>query len=271
MKNSIKHVLRLGIAGALSLLLILQSDLSSASSNNYPPIRIGLRYGYYGGYYRPVFPSYYGWGYPRIGFSIGVLPFGYIPFYYGGVPYYAYDGVYYRPYNNGYQVVVPPVGAEVPQVPSHARPITINGMQYYTLNGVYYKPETKADGTIAFVIAGKDGTLNTSITGPVEPPAQTPPPANNSAPAPAAPPVNYSPVPLAPPVTEPVPTTQQPLAPVAADAKVGDTVLQLPDGCKSVNVAGKTYFLSPGDVYYEQVVNGQSISYRVQGVPTSKQ
>jgi hypothetical protein len=246
MKSIFKNALTLGAGAALLLVTSLNNTVSASTSG--PPIRIGLRFGYYGGYYRPVFPAYYGWGYPHIGFTIGVLPLGYVPFYFGSSLYYYHDGVYYRPYNNGYQVAMPPVGAEVPALPAHARAIMIDGMQYYTQSGVYYKPETKADGTQAYIVAGKDGVLNTRIAALIQPTEPTPAP------------------------QQPAPTVGPPTAmpPVVAGApKVGDKVNQLPDGCKSINIAGKTYFVSPDQVYYEQTVEGKNIVYKVQGTPST--
>lgn len=259
MKHQLKKIFTLGaLSGAV--VMVTQSNSFAGAAQNVaynagPPVRISLHYGYHG-YYRPFLPSYYGWGYPRIGFSIGFLPLGYTPFYFGTTLYYYYDGVYYRPYNNGYQVAVPPVGAEVPQLPPHVRSIMIDGQQYYTMNGVYYKPEPKPDGTTAFIIAGKDGVLNTTM--PSLPPASGNVPAPNTEPAPApnAPVSNVAPPSAMPPVVYNTP-------------KVGDVVNNLPDGCKSVNVAGKTYFLSPDEVYYEQVIDGKNIVYRVQGVPSA--
>ena len=116
---------------------------------------------YGGGFYhnyRGYYNSYY---YPRIGVSIGVLPFGYYPFSWGGVPYYYSNGYYYQQYNNQYTVVEPPVGAEINQLPSDAEEITIDGQQYYESNGVYYQPITKDNGRLAYRVAGKDGELNT--------------------------------------------------------------------------------------------------------------
>ena len=39
--------------------------------------------------------------------------------------------------------------------------ITINGETYYEYKGVYYSAVEKADGSVAYIIAGKDGVLNT--------------------------------------------------------------------------------------------------------------
>lgn len=126
-----------------------------------PPVGYG---GYWGnrnynyhnhGYYN----SYY---YPRLGFTCSVLPYGYYNFYWGDYQYFYSDGLYYQYENDQYTVVEPPIGAEVASLPEKAESIVINGQQYYELNGVYYQPVTKDDGTLVYMIAGKDGELNTS-------------------------------------------------------------------------------------------------------------
>ncbi|HEY9001988.1 MAG TPA: DUF6515 family protein [Mucilaginibacter sp.] len=108
-------------------------------------------HGYYGTYYAP-----------RLGFSIGFLPYGYYPFYYDDAEFFYSGGLFYQYDNNEYTVVEPPVGAEVTSLPSNAQSIMINGEQYYEANGVYYQPITKDDGSTSYQIAGKDGELNTN-------------------------------------------------------------------------------------------------------------
>jgi len=123
--------------------------------------------GYHAGAFYRNGLGYY--GYPHLGFYIGVLPFGYYPFYWGSSLYYYYGGVFYSPYDNGgYQVTEPPVGAGVPDLPKDAQPIKIDGVQYYELDGVYYKETTDDQGKKVYVVAGKDGVLNTndSVTDP---------------------------------------------------------------------------------------------------------
>jgi hypothetical protein len=109
------------------------------------------------GYYK----TYY---LPRLGFSLGVLPYGYYPFYFGDYQYFYSDGLFYQYDNSQYTVVEPPIGAQVTALPDKAQSIVINGQQYYELNGVYYLPVTKDDGTVVYEIAGKDGELNTGST-----------------------------------------------------------------------------------------------------------
>lgn len=123
--------------------------------------------GFHGGaFYRGGFGYY---GYPHLGFYLGILPFGYYPFYWGADLCYYYGGVFYGPYDNGgYQVIAPPIGAGVPELPNTAQPIKIDGVQYYEQDGVYYRLGTDDKGKKIYIVAGKDGVLNTdpSVTDP---------------------------------------------------------------------------------------------------------
>lgn len=189
---------------------------------NRPGYRPGYRPG--GGYNRPGYgyrSSYGYYGYhnyyrPFIGFRLNVLPYGYYPFYFGPDQYYYSGGLFYRQYESNYQVVVPPVGAEVPTLPSDANLVTIDGVDYYEYKGVYYTQSENADGKTVYVVAGKDGVLNTT-DGPVD--------------------------------------THQ----------IGDIITQLPEGCREVTIKNEKYFVSPDDVYYEEVTGGNVVSYRVIG------
>ena len=128
--------------------------------------------GYWGthGYYHYNKGHYKTYYTPRLGFTCTVLPYGYYPFFWGDYQYYYSDGLYYEHENDEYTVVEPPIGAEIASLPENAQSIVINGQQYYELNGVYYQPYTKDDGTIVYVIAGKDGELNTNSTVQTDPP-----------------------------------------------------------------------------------------------------
>lgn len=116
-----------------------------------------FNHGYYGTYYAP-----------RLGFSIGFLPYGCYPFYFDDYQYYYSGGLFYQYENNEYTVVEPPVGAEVNSLPSNAQSIVINGQQYYEANGVYYEAVTKDDGSVTYQVAGKDGELNTNTNSDVQ-------------------------------------------------------------------------------------------------------
>lgn len=165
----------------------------------------GFRRPYYG--YRSFYRPY-------LGFSLSVLPYGYYPFYYGADQFYYSGGLFYRQYDNQYKVVVPPIGAEVPSLPEDAREVVINGQTYYEFKGVYYSESQNADGKTVYIVAGKDGVLNTDNNG------------------------------------ENIP---QP----------GDVVSVLPEGSREVVLKGQKYYVSPNDVYYEEVEDGNTVSYRV--------
>jgi len=142
-------------------------DHGVSGSRSISGFRSGAGYragiGHHGGaFYRPGFGYY---GYPHLGFYLGILPFGYYPFYWGPDLYYYYGGVFYSPYDGGgYQVITPPVGAGVPTLPANAQPIKIDGVQYYEVDGVYYKETVDDKGKKLYVVAGKDGVLNTDAS-----------------------------------------------------------------------------------------------------------
>lgn len=191
-----------------------------------PRVRVGIGLG--GAYYRP---------YGGLGVRIGVLPYGYYPFYWGPNQYYYYGGTFYAPYaDGGYQVVAPPVGAEVPSLPEGAKEIAINGDQYYEFNGVYYKQVVNADGKTVYVVAGKDGVLNTD---------------KNSADD----------------VYQGAPDQQQDAAPARQMPQVGDLTDQLPEGARKISLNGKKYYVTPDNIYLEEAKTDHGTGYRVVSVP----
>lgn len=183
-------------------------------------IGLGFHRGFYGGNY---------WGYPHIGVRLGVLPYGYYPFYFGSDLYYYYGGVFYRPFDGGgYEVTVPPVGAVVPGMPRGARSIVIDGKQYYEFSGVYYQQSIDDKGKTIYIIAGKDGVLNTNGDGTDGQDADSAPPA----------------------------------------PQVGDIVNQLPDNCRKVTLNRKKYYVSPDGIYYEEYTDKKNFKgYRIASIP----
>jgi hypothetical protein len=168
MKRVFKYTLGVFLSGLLSLLFVnADAQRGAFHSGGGGAVRIGgggfggggVRVGV-GGYGR--FGGGFGfYGYPRLGFYLGGLPFGYYPFYYGDNPYYYANGIFYTPYNGGYQVTTPPVGAAIPSLPRGAKSIMIDNQQYWEFNGVYYKAVVNDQGQKVYVVAGKDGVLNT--------------------------------------------------------------------------------------------------------------
>jgi hypothetical protein len=176
----------------------------------------GLFYGYYSGYYQPLFPPF--------GISIGILPFGYSSLFIGGYPYYYYNGIYYRPNgNNSYQVVDAPMGATVSSLPGVAKSVIINGETLYELNGTYYKSGQDSHGNNAFTVVGKNGVINNTQS-------------------------------QAPDTT-----------PSLSSLNIGDTVGQLPDGSKLININGEQLYETPDDVYLKGESNDGVVQFKVVG------
>lgn len=207
--------------------------------------------GYYGGraYFRPWRGGYYYHGgfygryyAPRLGFSIGVLPYGYIPFWWGSDQYFYSGGYFYNYDNDQYTVVEPPLGAEIAQLPSGAQSIVIDGQQYYELNGVYYLPVTKDDGSLVYQIAGKDGQLSTGAADPY-----------------ATDDSGYYP--------DQGQGQQQMQQDQGNILQPGEVVQALPPNCRKVKIDGEKYYVDPAGIYYheERDQNGQKV-YRVTDV-----
>ena len=167
MKRLFKYALVFALAGFLSVTLVSTANAQRGFRSGGVHVGvgfgggIGFRSGIGLGFRTGVYSGGY-YGYPGVGFRLGYLPHGYYPFYWGPDLYYYYGGVFYRPYDGGgYEVAVPPVGAEVPGLPRGASSIVINGQQYYEFNGVYYQAIVNDKGKTVYVIAGKNGVLNT--------------------------------------------------------------------------------------------------------------
>ncbi|MNK02939.1 hypothetical protein D3C87_207700 [compost metagenome] len=198
---------------------------------NYRPNRPSYRPDYH--YYRPGFSyhrPYYGFhSYyrPFLGISLSVLPFGYYPFYFGPNQFYYAGGFFYQQADNGYKVVVPPVGAQVPSIPSEAKAISINGQNYYEYKGVYYSTSVDANGKTVYVVAGKDGILETGGN------------SDNNA---------------------------GPLDDVGPLPQIGDIVNELPADTRDVVIKGVLYYVSDQGVYYEKIVEGEKVTYKVIGI-----
>jgi len=199
-----------------------------------------------GGYFynRGFYGSLY---YPRLGFRVGFLPYGYYPFWWGDYEFYYSNGFYYNYDNGQYAVVEPPVGAAINTLPSGAQPITINGQQYYELNGVYYLPITRDDGSIGYQIAGKDGQLDTTNGN-----VQNQAPMQNQG-------QQYDQGSVAPP------------AGTHSNPRIGDLINQLPQDSRKVRINGETLYVTPDDVYLKQSTdNSGNKAYTVVGVPSGE-
>lgn len=182
MKRLITHTYGFLAAGIFSLILISSASAQRPSrgtrsappsshsgrivapGRSYGPVTryYGRPYGYFPRVYGRVYSPYYHYYSPWLGIRLRALPWGYISFNFGPDLFYYYNGIFYRHFEDHYEVVTPPVGAEVPSLPAGASEIRIDGQLYYEKNGVYYQEVTKEDNKRAYVVAGKDGELNTA-------------------------------------------------------------------------------------------------------------
>ncbi len=230
----------------------------------YASLGLARPYGYYGGgyygynrsYYRSSFPFFH-FG-PAFGFRLNVLPFGYYPFYIGANPYYYYQGVYYQPYyGGGYQVIAPPLGATVYQLPATAKVTVIDGQKYYTVGGTFYQEEINQNNQLSYRVVGIDGVINTA--GNQQPPQNFD---NGNSPAPYSNGDmnngmnngnNY-------PNNNTLPAPQNNAIP-----QIGARFDNLPQGSRQVVINKQKYYLSPAGVYYQEVVDGNTVRYEVTG------
>lgn len=243
-------------AGVISLVVLCAAHPSEAQRGrhyySYYPVRgqrfyslpgayFSLNFGgnpyYYSGgfFYRP-YGGYFQLTFPPFGITVGTLPRGYWPLSYGGYPYYYYNGIFYRPNNDQYEVVHAPVGAEVPSIPRDAQATVIDGQKYYEYNGTYYRDVVKPNGEIWYRVEGKHGVLNTDKN--------------------TAPPAQPNPAPVHQGSQQPVNDSRP---------SIGEVFDELPAGYKTVMINSKKYFVSTDNVYYEEVMDGKQLRYKVAG------
>ena len=194
----------------------------------------GLFYGYYGGYYQPIFPPF--------GIHIGVLPYGYSSFYFGGYPYYYYNGIYYRQYDDYYEVVDAPMGATVYNLPEGAKSVILNGEKLYELNGTYYKEDRDSKGQTIYTVVGKNGEVNNTDEGELNNTDNNN--LNNNGNTNSDNDLNTSP---------------------SSSLQIGDIVTQLPEGSKVVTINGEKMYVSPDDTYLKEETDGDIVQYKVVG------
>lgn len=216
-----------------------------------------------GRYYRPR-PGNYHTPYRGMRVSVNYFSGPRVVYPYRGINYYYSSGYYYRPYGSYFQLVAPPIGISIGILPRGYRSIYVGGAPYYYYGGAYYRPGKKAntydvvapplgasvpelpeDAKVVVINGQKyyelDGTYYKEEI------------RDNSE-------IWYT---VAGKNGE-LDTDQNAAAPPAGP-QVGDTVDTLPENCRTVVVNGQKYFVSPDDIYYEEMVGQNTISYKVVG------
>lgn len=184
---------------------------------------------------------------------------------FGGIGYRYQRGYFYRPYGSYFRVVMPPIGIRVVTLPVGYRTYHMGPDPYYYYGGTYYrsynngyevvKPPLGAvldelpPGAKVAVIDGKkyyelDGTYyEETITADSE--------------------LQYTVV-----GTDGVLNTgaaNDDTEPVDAGPVVGDRYEVLPADSKAVVINGEKLYLSPGGLYYKEVIDGNKVYYEVVG------
>jgi len=125
---------------------------------------------------------HHGHYYPAIGYTLTVLPPGYVSLTFSNRRFFFQGGVWYQPAGRQFVVVRPPVGIVVPALPPAYTVVQVGGIPYYYANEVYY---TGAPG--GYVVVSPPAGGEVIVAAPPPPSAApVPPPAPVPAPAPQA-------------------------------------------------------------------------------------
>lgn len=235
----------------LAVATLLMQDVSAQRGRVYHPRRGGYGYGY--APYRGM----------RVNFNYFSGPRAIYP--YHGINYSYYGGYYYRPYGSYFQLVAPPIGISIGVLPRGYRSIYVGSVPYYYYGGTYYRPgknpntydvvdaplgasvpELPQDAKVVVINGQKyyemDGTYYKEDI------------RDNSE-------IWYTVVGKDGKLN----TEEATEAPEDNGPQVGDVVDKLPADCRTVVVNGQKYYVSPDDIYYEEVIGKNTISYKIVG------
>ena len=179
MKNMPDNIAAKGILGAICGAWLLLATPTFAQEHfhrePYPAYRGEHRF--YPGRHE------HGHYYPPLGYSVNILPPGYLELNYSRRNLFFHGGVWYTPSPGGFVVVRPPVGVVIPMLPPGYSSVMVAGVPYYYANDTYY---VTAPGGYA-VASPPPPDSYIEMPGTAAPPAPPPPtpPAAVPAPTPA--------------------------------------------------------------------------------------
>jgi len=176
---------------------------------------------------------------------------------YGGVPYHYDNGCFYRPMDNYLEVVAPPIGIHVRLLPPGYRRIYVGTSVVFYFNGVFYRPGNRedyevvpppigaevpelADGAKVLVLNEQklyelDGTYYKEEIRDVQ--------------------TWYRVI-----GKDGVVNTED-----TYSLQIGDTLPDLPEGCRPIVINNQKYYVSPDHVYYQEVIEDNKLLYTVVG------
>jgi hypothetical protein len=195
MNKTISGSLRLAVAAAAAIGALTAPGLVLAQEHHEGPH-------HFEPYRTPhmVFDNRYQHGhyYPAIGYSVNVLPPGYLTVGFGPRHLYFHGGVWWEPRGPGFVVIRPPFGVVIPVLPPAYSTVWYGGVPYYYADDVYY---TQGSGGYV-VTAPPPGDAYSDASAP-----QAPMPMSGPGPGPGPAPQQYMPPPPASSAPAPAPNT----------------------------------------------------------------
>jgi hypothetical protein len=191
------------------------------------------------------------YNYPPLPRTAVVIPFGSYNYRYA-------NGYFYRPFGASIRVVAPPIGIYINILPRGYRTIYYPGGLCYYYNGIYYRdynnryevieapigarvPQLLPDAKTVVVNNEKLYEMNgTYYKEEIN--------SNGD--------INYKVVGKNGEVTR---------EKDVASTQLGDKIERLPDGSKAIVINGKKLYVSPTNDYYEEVVEGNNLEYKMVG------
>ncbi len=119
--------------------------------------------------------------YPAPGYSVSVLPPGFLDISFNRGHLFFSAGVWFRPQGRGYIVVAPPPGAYLPLLPPDYTTVWVGNAPYYYANGVYYSAAPSG----GYVVAAPPPDSQVVMQPPPPPAIMAPPPPPGAMPPPS--------------------------------------------------------------------------------------
>lgn len=168
------------------------------------------------------------------------------------------DGYFYRPFGASFRIVIPPVGIYVNILPRGYRAIYYPGGSCYYYNGTYYRSynsryeviEAPIGAAVPELIANaKTVVVNNEKLYEMNDTYYKEEIGSNGD-------IIYKVVGK---------KGEQVSNKDVAGLQVGETIGQLPDGSKAIVINGKKLYVSPTNEYFEEIVQGDNLSYKMVG------
>jgi hypothetical protein len=211
-------------------------------------------------------PVRWNYRYPTYGKTYTRLSVGYRTIPFGGFNYHYYGGIWYRPFGSYYRVIAPPTGISINILPFGYTRFYVGPNPYYYYGGIYYMPRnngyTVVDPPLGAKLPALPGSAReTFING------QRLFEDNGT----------Y--------YMEEYNIQNQRLYTVVgvhgvldqgqvdqisqglgSNASYDGVITVLPSNSRRVTISGQEYYLSPEDVYYQEITDGSNVSYQVVGM-----